>query len=58
MYLMSIDTGTQSTRVSLIDENGNEVASVSRNQKLESPQPGWGVQKPSISKFNYIVCIL
>jgi len=57
MQLMSIDTGTQGTRVSLIDENGNEVASVSRNQKLESPQPGWGVQKPSIWWDNAHACI-
>lgn len=57
MYLMSIDTGTQSTRVSLIDENGNEVASASRDQKLESPQPGWGVQKPSIWWNNTMECI-
>lgn len=57
MYLMAIDTGTQSTRVSLIDGSGNEVASASRDQELKSPQPGWGVQKPSTWWNNTFDCI-
>ncbi len=44
MYLLAIDVGTQSTRVSVIDEEGNEVISTGRNQMMDSPQPGWAEQ--------------
>jgi len=48
MHLLAIDTGTQSTRVSLVNVEGKEIISVSRDQVMESPKPGWGAQKPSI----------
>jgi xylulokinase len=48
MFLLAIDTGTQSTRVSVIDENGKEVASASRTQETDSPHPGWAAQRPSL----------
>jgi len=57
MYLLAVDTGTQSTRVSLIDENGNEVISTSRDQEMSSPQPGWATQEPSMWWENTVECI-
>ncbi len=57
MPLIAIDTGTQSTRVSLIDEDGKEILSASRDQEMHSPKPGWATQDPNIWWNNTVDCI-
>jgi xylulokinase len=46
--LMGIDVGTQSTRVALLDLEGQVVASTSTPQKMMTPRPGWAEQDPDI----------
>ena len=43
---MGIDIGTQSTRVALLDLDGQIVASSSTLQEMDTPKPGWGEQDP------------
>jgi sugar (pentulose or hexulose) kinase len=57
MYLMAIDTGTQSTRACLIDEEGNEVCAASRTQVMGTPHPGWATQRPSVWWHNAVECV-
>lgn len=57
MYLLAIDTGTQSTRVSVIDGNGNEALTASRDQEMQTPHPGWATQRPGIWWKNAAACI-
>ena len=44
--LMGIDVGTQSTRVALLDPDGNVIASHSGSYDLHTPRPGWAEQDP------------
>lgn len=46
-YVMGLDIGTQSTKVQLYDENMKLVASVSREQFVDTPKPMWMTQKAS-----------
>ncbi len=46
-YILGMDIGTQSTKVQLYDENLNFVASASREQFVDTPQPMWMTQKAS-----------
>jgi len=46
--LMGIDVGTQSTRVALLDLEGQVVASTSTPQKMMTPRPGWAEQDPDV----------
>lgn len=46
--LMGIDIGTQSTRVALLDPDGNVFASHSGSYDLHTPRPGWAEQDPDI----------
>lgn len=48
MYLVGIDIGTESSRAAVIDEDGMVVAVASRKQTMETPNPGWAVQTPSL----------
>jgi len=57
MHLLAIDTGTQSTRVSVINEDGNEIVTAGRAQEMGTPHPGWATQKPSIWWENVVSCI-
>ena len=45
-YLIGIDLGTSSTKTVLFDENGEVVASASKEYPLYTPQNGWAEQKP------------
>ena len=44
--LMGIDIGTQSTRVALLDLDGQVVASAGDTYDLITPRPGWAEQDP------------
>lgn len=46
-YVMGLDIGTQSTKVQLYDENLQLVASVSKEQFVDTPKPMWMTQKAS-----------
>ena len=46
--LMGIDVGTQSTRVALLDLDGNVIASHSGGYDLHTPRPGWAEQDPDV----------
>jgi len=46
--LMGIDVGTQSTRVALLDLEGQVVASTSTPQEMMTPRPGWAEQDPDV----------
>ena len=48
MYLLAIDCGTQSTIVSLINEQGLEIIKAHRNQIMQSLRPGWATQEPLV----------
>lgn len=45
-YLIGIDLGTSATKTVLFDENGNVIASASKEYPLYQPQNGWAEQKP------------
>lgn len=45
-YLIGIDLGTSATKTVLFDEEGNVVASSSKEYPLYHPQNGWAEQKP------------
>ncbi|MCI8464371.1 MAG: xylulokinase [Lachnospiraceae bacterium] len=45
-YLIGIDLGTSATKTVLFDENGNVIASASKEYPLYQPQNGWAEQNP------------
>ncbi|MCX7658683.1 MAG: FGGY family carbohydrate kinase, partial [Oscillospiraceae bacterium] len=45
-YLIGIDLGTSATKTVLFDEEGNVIASSSKEYPLYHPQNGWAEQKP------------
>ncbi len=45
-YLIGIDLGTSATKTVLFDEDGNVVASASKEYPMYQPQNGWAEQKP------------
>jgi xylulokinase len=45
-YLLGLDIGTTATKTILIDENGEILASSSKEYPLIHPQPGWAEQNP------------
>lgn len=46
--LMGIDVGTQSTRVALLNLEGQVEASASTAQEMMTPKPGWAEQDPDV----------
>lgn len=52
--LMGIDVGTQSTRVALLDLEGQVKASASTAQEMTTPKPGWAEQDPDIWWTNVV----
>jgi len=46
--LMGVDIGTQSTRIALLDLDGQVVTSASTPQEMMTPKPGWGEQDPDL----------
>ena len=46
MYYIGIDLGTSSTKLMLVDENGEILNSVTKEYPLEFPNPGWSQQAP------------
>jgi len=46
--LMGIDVGTQSTRVALLDLEGQVVSNASTPQEMVTPRPGWAEQDPEV----------
>ena len=46
-YVMGLDIGTQSTKVQLYDENLKLIATVSKEQFVDTPRPLWMTQKAS-----------
>lgn len=46
--VMGIDVGTQSTRVALLDPDGNVIARHSGGYDLHTPRPGWAEQDPDV----------
>src|SRR5436190_20473904 len=44
--LLGIDIGTSATKALLINEQGQILASASRDYPLHSPHPGWSEQDP------------
>ncbi len=46
MYYIGIDLGTSSTKLMLVDENGEILNSVTKEYSLEFPNPGWSQQAP------------
>lgn len=45
-YLIGIDVGTSATKTVLFDENGQVIASASREYPMEQPHNGWAQQRP------------
>ncbi len=45
-YLLGLDIGTTATKTILIDENGEILASSSKEYPLITPKPGWAEQNP------------
>ena len=45
-YLIGIDLGTSATKTVLFDEDGNVIASASKEYPMYQPQNGWAEQKP------------
>lgn len=45
-YVLGIDIGTSGTKTVLFDEQGNPIASASREYPLYQPQNGWAEQDP------------
>lgn len=41
MYILVIDEGTTSTRVSIIDKNGNIICGTGKSFRQYYPKPGW-----------------
>ena len=46
-YVMGLDVGTQSTKLQLYDENLKLIATVSKEQFVDTPKPLWMTQKAS-----------
>jgi xylulokinase len=57
MQLLAIDNGTQSIRATVVDEEFNVIATAAVEQEMESPHPGWGVQRPSMWRDNTIKAV-
>lgn len=47
-YMLGIDIGTQSIRVSLFETNGNSVTFSAAPQYMTSEKPGWATEKPGV----------
>jgi xylulokinase len=48
MGLLSVDIGTESARVAVLDPDGRVLASSSREYDLSCPRPGWAEQDPEM----------
>jgi xylulokinase len=46
VQLMGIDIGTSSTKVLVVDENGNVIANASTDYPISNPYPDWAEQDP------------